>query len=82
MKEDLAWLIEKLDSVQEFDPDQEILEFREDIFSRLVKRGEMQENFRIRLALSIGIEWTLQCKESRAWIGFKQRIIRKAAKQI
>lgn len=71
---ELAWLMSELPSVKEFDPRQEMSEFREDIFNRLVKRGEMLEDFRIRLELSIGIEWTLQCMRSHYWNGFRQRI--------
>ena len=49
------WLIEELNALEEFDPTSESIEFRKDIFSRIVKRSVVFNDGSITYELSIGV---------------------------
>lgn len=74
MEDDLSWLMKTLDNLEEFVPNQKLVAFRVDIFDRLINSGEVLEDYKIRMKLSIGIERTIQCMNGRIWKGMKQKI--------
>ena len=54
IERDLKWFIEELKALKEFDPATESIEFRSDIFSRIIKSGVMF-NGSITYELNIGV---------------------------
>lgn len=57
IKRNLIWLLEQLDEIEDFDPASERIEFREDIFRRIVKKGEVFNDGSIIYELSSGGTW-------------------------
>jgi len=51
----LEWLIKELDNIQDFDPSSERINFREDIFRRIVQRGDAYDDGSIIYELVFGI---------------------------
>jgi|GEM_PF-4745391 len=55
IKRNFKWLIEEVNALEEFDPTIESIEFRKDIFSRIVKRGVVFNDGSITYELNIGV---------------------------
>lgn len=64
---DLEWFLEELEGIQEFKPDKERIEFRPDIFSRIVEKGVIHPDGRIVYDLKFGIQVTAAGNEKMAW---------------
>jgi site-specific DNA recombinase len=58
LQKNLSWLLEELTKLQEFEPVKDIVEFREDIFKRIVKKGEVYADGNVVYELNIGIKRT------------------------
>ncbi|OZS78495.1 hypothetical protein CF394_06990 [Tetzosporium hominis] len=58
MQEDLDWLLDELKDLKKYQLRRRATTFRDDIFSRLIKRGEVQEDGRVVYDLCLGIQWT------------------------
>lgn len=46
-EKDLKWFLDELEGIQEFKPDKEWIEFRPDIFSRIIEKGVINPDGRI-----------------------------------
>ena len=66
-KKDLAWFLEELEGIQDFKPDKERIEFRPDIFSRIVENGVIHPDGRIVYNLKFGMQLTATGNEKMAW---------------
>lgn len=66
-EKDLDWFLEELDGIQEFKPEKERIEFRSDIFSRIVEKGVVQPDGRIVYDLKFGLLLTANGNEKMAW---------------
>lgn len=64
---DLDWFLEELKGIQEFKPEKERIEFRADIFSRIVKKGTVYPNGRIVYDLKFGVQVTTEQNDIMAW---------------
>ncbi|MEQ6378490.1 recombinase family protein [Bacillaceae bacterium S4-13-56] len=64
MQDDLNWLLEELETIKKYHLRRRST-FRDDIFSRLIKRGEVHEDGRIVYDLCLGIKWTAYGNEKR-----------------
>ena len=54
-QENFDWFIQALDTLSDFDSDSERPEFREDIFNRIVARGDVFDDGSIQYELNIGL---------------------------
>lgn len=55
MQKGLEWLLAKLEGIKKFTKKSK---FRDDIFRRIIQRGEVHADGRIFYDLSLGIKWT------------------------
>ncbi len=67
MQEDLKWLLKELEGLRPFNPEKERIEFRGDIFSRIVAKGTFYRDGIIVYDLCFGIQWTAKGNKMRAW---------------
>ena len=61
------WLMSELNKLKEFEPTSERIEFREDIFKRIVRRGDVFDDGNIIYELNIGITRTASNNQMRVW---------------
>lgn len=66
-EKDLAWFLQELEGIQEFKPDKERIEFRPDIFSRIVEKGVILPDGNIVYDLKFGMQVTAAGNEKMAW---------------
>lgn len=66
-EKDLEWLLEELKGIQEFKPEKERIEFRADIFSRIVQKGTVHPDGRIVYDLKFGMQVTTEQNDMMAW---------------
>lgn len=67
VEKDLEWSLEELEGIQEFKPDKERIEFRPDIFSRIVEKEVIHPDGRIVYDLKFGVQLTATGNEKLAW---------------
>ncbi len=67
IERNLDWLREELKSIEFFDPEKENPTFRDDIYRRLVKRGDVYKGGLIVYELTIGITRKTDKNNLRAW---------------
>ena len=77
---DLEWFLEELEDIQEFKPEKERIEFRPDIFSRIVEKGVIHPDGRIIYDLKFGMQLTATGNEKMVWRFKKKRKARKRKK--
>jgi len=65
MQDDLDWLLGELETLKRYNLRRRKATFRDDIFRRLIKRGEVYEDGRIVYDLCLGIKWTAYGNEKR-----------------
>ena len=66
-EKDLEWLLEELKGIQEFKPEKERIEFRPDIFSRIVEKGTVYPDGRIVYDFKFGMQITAEQNDMMAW---------------
>ncbi|MED1601746.1 recombinase family protein [Alkalihalophilus marmarensis] len=64
---ELDWFLNELEEVQDFNPEKQRIEFRSDIFSRIVKRGTIFPDGRIVYDLIFGIQWDVVGANKMVW---------------
>lgn len=67
MKEELKWLRKELLMLEAFDPKEERVPFRKDIFTRIVKAGTFHTDGVIEYTLSLGIKWIAKDNLEEFW---------------
>ncbi|ADC49346.1 putative conjugative transposon recombinase [Alkalihalophilus pseudofirmus OF4] len=77
-EKDLEWFLEELEGIQEFKPDKERIEFRPDIFSKIVEKGVIHPDGRIVYDLKFGMQLTATGNEKMVW---RLKMKRKARKK-
>lgn len=65
IRDDLNWLLGELENLKKYHLRRRKTTFRDDIFRRLIKRGEVHEDGRIVYDLCLGIKWTTYGNEKR-----------------
>ena len=65
MQDDLEWLLGELANLKKYNVRRRKATFRDDIFRRLIRRGEVHEDGRIVYDLCLGIKWTAYGNEKR-----------------
>ncbi|WP_170270147.1 recombinase family protein [Heliorestis acidaminivorans] len=66
-RDELKWLMKELEDLEEFDPLKHRVDFRADIFERLVESGVVHPDGRIVYTLSTGVEWECYLEEKRSY---------------
>jgi len=67
LKRTLEWLLEEIDSVKDFDPENERIDFRADLFRRIVLRGDVFEDGSIVYELIFGLTRKSTGNEKMVW---------------
>lgn len=67
LQKDLEWFLGELEELQSFQPEKQRIEFRPDIFSKIVEKGTIYPEGRIDYDLKFGIQWTVTGVEKMAW---------------
>lgn len=75
---DLEWFLEEFEGIQEFKPEKERIEFRPDIFSRIVEKGVIHSDGRIVYDLKFRMQLTAFGNDLMAW---RLKMKRKARKK-
>ncbi|MGM0792443.1 MAG: recombinase family protein [Bacillota bacterium] len=66
-EKDLDWFWEELKELQEFNPEKERIEFRPDIFSKIVEKGTVHPDGKIVYDLKFGMQLTATGNDKMAW---------------
>lgn len=67
LKEELDWFSKTISSIEDFNSEIERIEFREDIFNRIVDKGTVFPDGRIVYDLIFEIQWTAYGNERQIW---------------
>lgn len=76
IQKEFDWFVGVIKTVEDFDPEQERIEFREDIFNRIVEKGIVFRDGRIIYDLVFGIQWTTHGNQRQNW-RLKMKVIEK-----
>ncbi len=67
VQKDMDWFFEELEELQDFNPDKQRIEFRPDIFSKIVEKGTIHPDGRIVYDFKFGMQLTATGNETMAW---------------
>jgi hypothetical protein len=65
---ELSWILNELNALKDIDPALSYIQFRDDIFSRIVRRCTAYENGIIEFDLMLGISRKMEIERTAGWI--------------